>query len=181
MGPLRRLTAGGFVLALAAVAACGDIDANDHPFVGTVLYESPTGAFALRLLEPPWLPPLTFQGQTIFVVPPTDATISSNPTVVLSQALYSLQVQFPVGAPSEAMEALQAGLPGSAMAEQRPVRTASGATGVELSWEESAGLFHRDAFLAGAATPTFQLHFTAKHDIAGDAMVAQMIVSFEPK
>jgi hypothetical protein len=180
MGPLGRLKVGGLCLALAA-ASCGDLDAGSQPFVGTVLYQDPAGTFSLRLLEPPWLPPLTIQGQTFFIVPPSDATVSADPTVVLSEALYSLQVQRPAGAPADAMLSIKAALPVTAMAVQHPIRSASGAIGVELAWQESATMFHRDAFLAEAATPTFQLHFTAKHAIGDDAMVTQMIVSFDPK
>jgi hypothetical protein len=180
MGPLGRLKVGGLCLALAA-AGCGDLDASNQPFVGTVLYQDPAGAYALRLLEPPWLPPLTIEGQTFFIVPPSDATVSANPTVVLSEALYSLQIQRPAGAPADAMQLMKEALPLTAMAVQQPIRTASGAIGVELAWQESATLFHRDAFLAEAATPTFQLHFTAKHEIGDDAMVTQMIVSFDPR
>jgi hypothetical protein len=164
-----------------AAAGCGDVDATEQPFVGTVLYEDPAGAFTLRLLEPPWLPPLKVEGRTIFVVPPTDATISTDPAIVLGEALYSLQIDPPGGAaPADAMQAVKSGLPSTAVAIQdSPVRTAFGATGMELAWQ--MGLqYHRDAFLAGPGTPTFRLHFTAKRDIGDDAMVAQMIASFDP-
>jgi hypothetical protein len=166
----------------AAAAGCGDINAADEPFVGTVLYEDPAGAFSLRLLQPPWLPPLKFQGRTIFVVPPSDATISTDPTIVLGEALYSLQIDPPGGtAPMDAMQAVKAGLPATAVAvEDAPVTTAFGATGMELAWQ--MGLqYHRDAFLAAAGTPTFRLHFTAQRDIGDDPMVAQMIASFDPR
>jgi hypothetical protein len=181
MGPLGRWAAGGVLLAWMA-AGCGEIDATEQPFVGTVLYEDPAGAFSLRLLEPPWLPPLKFEGRTIFVVPPSDATISTDPAIVLGEALYSLQIDPPGGtAPADAMQAVKSGLPSTAIAvEDSPVHTAFGATGMELAWQ--MGLqYHRDAFLAAPGTQTFRLHFTAKRAIGDDPMVAQMIASFDPR
>jgi hypothetical protein len=162
-------------------AGCGDVDATEQPFVGTVLYEDPAGAFTLRLLEPPWLPPLKLEGRTIFVVPPSDATISTDPAIVLGEALYSLQIDPPgAAAPADAMQAVKLGLPSTAIAiEDSTVRTAFGATGMELAWQMGFQ-YHRDAFLAAPGTPTFRLHFTAKRDIGDDPMVAQMIASFDP-
>jgi hypothetical protein len=182
MGPLGRWAAGFVALAWSVAAGCGDVDATDEPFVGTVRYEDPAGAFTLRLLQPPWLPALTIEGRTFFVVPPSDATISTDPSIVLGEALYSLQIDPPGGtAPADAMQAVKAGLPTTAVAvEDAPVRTASGATGMELAWQMGFD-YHLDAFLADSGTPTFRLHFTAKRDIGGDPMVAQMIASFDPQ
>ena len=73
-------------------------------------------------------------------------------------------------------------LPGTAAtAPGVTVLTASGATGVEMAWQESTAVFHRDAFVARPGTATYRLHFTAKRDIADEAMVGQMIASFIPK
>ena len=128
----------------------------------------------------PWLPPLSFNGATAFVVPPVDATITTNPTVILAQALYTLEVMSAPGTPDDLAADLAA-----AVAAQMPSRasleTASGATGAEVAWKESETLFHRNAFLSAPSTPTFQLIFTAKKSIADDAMIGQMIVSFEPQ
>jgi hypothetical protein len=187
MGLPGRLAAGGCLLALlpllpllALAPACGDVNANDQPFAGMVVYQDPAGAFALRLLEPPWLPPLSFDGATAFVVPPSDATITTDPRVVLSEALYTLEVMSVPGAPG----ALAAGLAAAVAADmptEGSLETASGATGAEVAWKESATLFHRNAFLSAPSTATFQLLFTAKKSIADDAMIAQMIASFEPR
>jgi hypothetical protein len=81
----------------------------------------------------------------------------------------------------EAMDALWAGLPKEDVAGPSPLTTASGATGLEVSWRESDTVFHRDAFIAKAGSPTFQLHFTGPHALADDAMLTQMILSFEPR
>ena len=180
MGPVGRLKVGGLCLALAA-AGCGDLDAGNQPFVGTVLYQDPAGAFALRLLEPPWLPPVTIRGQAFFLVPPSDATVSADPTVVLSEALYSLQVQRPSGAPADAMLSIKSALPVTAMAVQSDGPHRFGRDRRRALLAGVRHLFHRDAFLAGPATPTFQLHFTAKHAIGDDAMVTQMILSFDSR
>ena len=50
-----------------------------------------------------------------------------------------------------------------------------------MAWQETTTVFHRDAFLAGSATPTFRLHFTAEKAITDDPMVGQMINSFRAK
>ena len=53
-----RVRACVLVALSAAFAGCGDIDAEQQPFVGTHLYQEPMGAFELRLLVPPWIPPV---------------------------------------------------------------------------------------------------------------------------
>jgi hypothetical protein len=177
--PHARICAG--VALAAALAGCGDIDANEQPFVGTHLYKDPMGAFEVRLLVPPWIPPVLYMGETFTVVTPMNATITANPTVLLTEALYSMQISPMPGDPAAAMQAVQVTLPGTAaMAPGVSVLTASGATGVEMAWQESATVFHRDAFVARAGTATYRLHFTAKKDITDEAMVAQMIASFTP-
>ena len=175
------------VVALIAGAGCGAIDAEDEPFAGTIVYQDAGGAFALRLLEPPWLPPLSTLGTTIFVVPPSNATVTADLSVVLDEALYSLTLGPESGSPATLGHTLGAPLPAVAMADETPAMTASGATGVQVAWqEETEGeteggtRFHRDVFLAGPSTLTYHLAFTAKREIADDAMVGQMITSFVP-
>jgi hypothetical protein len=168
---------------LVAGAGCGAIDAEDEPFAGTIVYQDPGGAFALRLLEPPWLPPLSTQGTTLFVVPPSDATVTADLSVVLDEALYSLALGPESGSPATLAQALGTPLPAAAMADETPAMTASGATGVQLTWQEDAAggtRFHRDVFLSGPSTLTYHLAFMAKRQIADDAMVGQMITSFVP-
>jgi hypothetical protein len=176
---------------LAAAPGCGAIDAEDEPFAGTIVYQDPGGGFALRLLQPPWLPPLSTEGTTIFVVPPSNATVTADLSVVLDEALYSLNVGRASSTPLAEARALETSLPPAAMAAEAPAGTASGATGLEVSWQEPrqapepdvAGgefRFHRDVFLAGPGTLTYQLRFVAKRTIEDDAMVDQMITSFVP-
>jgi hypothetical protein len=176
------------VCALAALPAvgCGDIDGSTEPFPGTILYQDPSGAFEFRLLEPPWIPPfiVSFMGlsATFSVVPPPDATVTTDTNVLLSQALYSLQFSTVTGDPATAMATYKGSLPGGAAGgSTSPVTTAAGSTGVEMAWQETAEVFHRDAFLAGSATPTYGLHFTAQKPIDDDDMVGQMINSFRAK
>jgi len=173
-------------LAASAAAGCGDIDGGSQPFPGTILYQDQNGAFEFRLLEPPWIPPfvITFMGisLTFAVVPPPDATVTTDPNVLLSQALYSLQFSTVTGDPATAMATVKGSIPGGAAGVPTNVVEASaGTTGVEMAWQETDDVFHRDAFLAGAATPTFRLHFTAKKPIDDDDMVGQMINSFKAK
>jgi len=171
------------VAGLLVASGCGAVDAEEEPFAGTIVHRDEGGAFALRLLEPPWLPPLWTIGTTIFIVPPADATITPDLSVVLSEALYSLEIGPETGTPATLVQALAAPLPAAAMAVQRPVRTAMKATGFELVWQEMAGelvWYHRDVFLVGPETLTYHLAFRARLPIADDPMVSQMITSFVP-
>jgi hypothetical protein len=176
----------GLTLAASSAVGCGDVDGGSAQFPGTILYEDPASAFEFRLLEPPWVPPFVVAvagvPMTFSVVPPPDATITTDTAVLLSQALYSLQFSTVTGDPASAMATVKGTIPGSATTVPTGmVVAAAGSTGVEMAWQESAAVFHRDAFLAGTATPTFRLHFTAQKEIAEDPMVGQMINSFRAK
>ena len=171
-------------LAVSSAVGCGDIDADSAQFPGTILYQDPNGAFEFHLLQPPWIPPFVYPGLevTFSVVPPPDATVSADPTVLLAEALYSLQFSKVTGDPATAMAEVKGTIPGGGTAvPSGMVTAASGSTGVEMAWQEAEGMFHRDAFLAGSGTPTFRLHFTAQKEIAEDDMVGQMISSFRAK
>jgi hypothetical protein len=173
------------LVALGA-AGCGDIDAGSAQFPGTILYQDAGGAFEFRLLEPPWIPPFVIAydnfKQTMSIVPPVDATVSSDPVVLLGQALYSLQFSTVTGDPAAAMESMRGTIPSGAITDpSSAVLTAEGSSGLQMTWQETATVFHRDAFLAGSATPTFWLHFTAQTVIKGDPMVDQMVNSFRAK
>jgi hypothetical protein len=173
-------------LAASSAVACGDVDAGSAQFPGTILYEDPGNGFQFRLLEPPWIPPFVVaiadMQVTFSVVPPPDATITADPTILLSQALYSLQFSTVTGDPASAMATVKGTIPGGVTTVPTGmIVAASGASGVEMAWQEADSIFHRDAFLAGSGTPTFRLHFTAQREIADDPMVAQMISSFRAK
>lgn len=177
-----------FACALAALSAagCGDVDAGSQPFPGTILYQDQMGAFEFRLLEPPWIPPfvITYLGisETFSVVPPPDATVTTDPTILLNQALYSLQLSKVTGDPAAAMAMVVGTIPGGGTGvPTNPVETAAGSSGVEMAWQETTTVYHRDAFLAGSGTPTFRLHFTSVEPIDDDDMVSQMINSFRAK
>jgi len=181
-----RAVTGLLACALAASSAvgCGDVDAGSAQFPGTILYADPKGAFEFRLLEPPWIPPFIYAdlGVTFAVVPPPDATITADPLVLLAEALYSLQFSVVTGDPAAAMADVKGTIPGGGTTVPTGmVMAASGSTGVEMAWQETEAVFHRDAFLAGSGTPTFRLHFTAKKEIVDDPMVGQMINSFKAK
>jgi hypothetical protein len=172
-------------LAVVPAAGCGDVDATSAQFPGTILYADPQGAFEFRLLQPPWIPPfvLTYPDLrlTFSVVPPPDATVTADPNILLAQALYSLQFSQVTGDPVAAMAEVKGSIPGGSSAATGSVDTATGTAGVEMTWQEDADVFHRDAFLAGTGTPTFRLHFTSQKEIAEDPMVGQMISSFHAK
>jgi hypothetical protein len=172
-------------LAVASAPGCGDLDAGTAQYPGTILYQDPKGAFEFRLLEPPWIPPFVYTAAdmrlTFSVVPPPDATVSSDPNVLLGQALYALQFSQVTGDPASAIAEVKGSIPGGSPTQTGSVDTSTGTTGVEMAWQEETDVYHRDAFMAGAATPTFRLHFTAQKAIADDPMVTQMISSFRAK
>jgi hypothetical protein len=160
-------------------AACGDIDGGNQPFAGTTLYESPSKSFHLRLLEPPWLP-VTLQGETIFLVP--SSTLSVSATSKESDALYSLHVTPRAG---NALTAFQTSAgtqsPPWDLNTRQTVTAFGGQSGLDISWQESASVFHRQAHIDGAnAASSFELRFTARKPLADDPMILQMIVSFGP-
>ena len=164
---------------IGGVGACGDIDGG-QPFAGTTLYESPTKSFHLRLLEPPWLP-VTLQGETIFVVPSSSA-LSISVTAQESDALYSLHVTPQAG---DALTAFQTSAssqnPPWNLSTRQSVTSVGGQSGVDISWQESATVFHREAHIDGASAATsFELRFTSRKSMADDPMIRQMIVGFGP-
>jgi hypothetical protein len=111
-----------------------------------------------------------------------DATVTADPNILLGEALYSLQFSTTTGDPATAMANVKGTIPGGgAGVATNSVETAEGSTGVEMAWQETTTVFHRDAFLAGAGTPTFRLHFTAQKPIDDDDMVLQMINGFRAK
>jgi hypothetical protein len=167
----------GMGLVGGAAVGCGDIDGGNEPFAGTARYQDPMGSFELRLLEPPWLP-VTLSGQLVFVVPP-NAVLSS--TLKESDMLYSLHVIGVGGDPESALAAAMAANPSVTVTNQRKVTAVSGASGVEVAWQEAPTVYHREAFLGTAGGPTFFLHFTAKGPIGDDAMITQMVISFAPR
>jgi len=175
IGP--RLLRLGLALLLGIGLGCGDIDGGNQPFAGTARYQDPTGAFELRLLEPPWLP-VTLSGQLTFVVPPNSVPTS---TLKETDMLYSLHVIGVGGDPESALAAAMAANPSVTVTNQRKVTAASGASGVEVAWQEAPTVFHREVFLGTSGGPTFFLHFTAKSPIADDAMITQMVLSFAPR
>jgi hypothetical protein len=174
--------AAGLVLPLSLVigalsgAGCGDVDAGAEPFAGTVRYQDPGGEYQLHLLEPPWIP-ISLQGESVFVVPPSEIKLESTE----ADALYSLHV---TGLDDEATRALAAAAAAATppwdLSRKRTVRTVSGATGAEVSWQEGTTAYHREVFVGAVSSRCYHLHFTAKRPIADESMITQMIVSFSP-
>jgi hypothetical protein len=177
---LRSFVSLVVVLASAASSAgCGDIDGGSEPFPGTIKYVSPQQTYHLRLLEPPWLP-VTLQSETVFLVPSSSLSVSVASKE--SDALYSLHV---TPQPGNALTAFQT----SASAQSPPwdlgakqeVTAVGGQTGLDISWQESATVFHREAHIDGdSAASSFELRFTGRQSLAEDPMILQMIVSFGP-
>lgn len=170
------------LIALSAGAmamGCGAINGGAEPFPGTVIYESPGQTYHLHLLEPPWLS-VTLQSETVFLVPSSSLTISV--TAMESDALYSLHI---TARPGNALTAFQT----SASAQTPPwdlnakqtVTAAGGQSGLDISWQESATVFHREAHIDGAtASTSFELRFTGHQSLADDPMILQMIIGFGP-
>src|SRR4029078_2942447 len=91
-------------LAVGSTAGGGDIDGGTAEYPGTILYQDPEGGVEFRLLQPPWPPPFLYKFEdlrlTFSVVPPPDATVTTNLDIILGQALYSLQFSKVGGHPS---------------------------------------------------------------------------------
>jgi len=166
-------------LPLLTAAGCGDVDGGSEPFAGTVLYQSPGQTYHLRLLEPPWLP-VTLQDETLFLVPSSSLSVSV--TTQESDALYSLHV---TPRPGNALTAFQnsasAQSPPWDLSAQQDVTAVGGQKGVNISWQQSATVFHRVAYIDGSSpSSSFELLFTSRKSLAGDPMILQMIISFGP-
>ncbi len=161
------------------MVGCGDINGGD-PFAGTVMYESADKSYHLRLLEPPWIP-VTVQGQTLFVVPDSSISLSAK-SVSESDALYTLQVTpRPVNAATAFRDSASAQTPPWDLNNKQTLVAIGGQSGVDISWQESDTVYHREAHIDGATVnSSFELLFTGPEPLAGDDMILQMIISFGP-
>ena len=177
---VTRLSVVTGALALSVgMVGCGDINGSD-PFAGTVMFRSADQSYHLRLLEPPWIP-VTVQGQTLFVVPNSSVSLSAK-SVSVSDALYSLQVTpRPVNAATAFKDSANAQTPPWDLSTKHTVVAIGGQSGFDISWEESATVYHREAHIDGAmANSSFELLFTGPQPLADDGMILQMIISFGP-
>jgi len=163
---------------LLASAGCGDVDGGSEPFAGTSRFQDSTGAYEMRLLEPPWVP-ITINGVTFFAVPPTQV-LSIN--IKETDLLYDLHVTGVGGdAESAFAAAAAAASPPWNTAGKRPVKALSGAQGVELAFQQAPKVFRREVFLGTASGPTFLMDFTSKNPMDDDKMITAMILSFAPR
>ncbi len=169
----------GLLALSVGLVGCGEVNGTD-PFAGTTTFVSADQSYHLRLLEPPWIP-VTIQGQTLFVVP--DSTISlSAKTVSVTDALYTLQVTpRPGNAATAFQDSASAQTPPWDLSTKQTVVATGGQSGVDISWQESATVYHREAHIDGAtANASFELLFSGPKPLAGDNMILQMIISFGP-
>jgi hypothetical protein len=169
----------GLLAVSVGMVGCGDVNGSE-PFAGTVMFTSADMSYHVRLLEPPWIP-VTVQGQTMFVVP--DASISLSATSVSeSDALYSLHVTpRPVNAVTAFKDSASAQTPPWDLSTKQTLIAIGGQSGVDISWQESDTVYHREAHIDGAmANTSFELLFTGPQPLADDGMILQMIISFGP-
>ncbi len=180
--PTRRTTGRlrGCLLALSlALVGCGDINAGSQPFAGTVSYTSPDKAYHLQLLEPPWVP-VTLPTETVFLVP--SSIISVSAAAEESDAIYTLHVTpRPGNAAAAFQSSASAQTPPWDLSTRQSVVVIGGQSGLDISWQESATVYHREAHIDGATSASsFELLFTGPKPLAGDGMILQMIISFGP-
>ena len=172
--------AGLMVVGAVALAACGDVDAGSGRFPGTVVYESPAKDFHFHLLEPPWIPFKSPTGEIFFFVLPEgmlSLTMGVNPDV---DAAYTLHIALQNADADSAFQAHAVGL--WDLSQKKTFTTPGGDTGVEISWQESATVYRREAYVNGSSAGTsYQLRFTAKTPLGDNAFVEQMVQSFEPR
>jgi hypothetical protein len=170
----------GAVVALSLAAiGCGDVNAGSEPFAGTVSYQSADQSYHLRLLEPPWVP-VTLTTGTLFLVPSGGISVSA--ATQESDALYTLHVTpRPGNAAAAFQSSASAQTPPWDLSTKQSVVVIGGQSGLDISWEESATVYHREAHIDGAtAANSFELLFTGPKPLADDAMILQMIISFGP-
>ncbi len=169
----------GLLALSVGLVGCGDVNGTD-PFAGTVMYESADSSYHLRLLEPPWIP-ITVQSQTLFVVPSASISLSAK-TVSVNDALYTLQVTpRPGNAATAFQNSASTHTPPWDLSTKQTVVATGGQSGVDISWQESATVYHREAHIDGAtANSSFELLFTGPQPLADDGMILQMIISFGP-
>ncbi len=169
----------GLILLSLGLVGCGEVNGSD-PFAGTVKFVSADQSYHLRMLEPPWIP-VTVQGQTLFVVPDTSISLSAK-TVSVSDALYTMQVTpRPGNAATAFQNSASAQTPPWDLSAKQTVVATGGQSGLDISWEESATVYHREALIDGAtANNSFELLFTGPMPLADDGMILQMIISFGP-
>jgi hypothetical protein len=169
----------GVVALSVGMVGCGDINGSD-PFAGTVMFQSADKSYHLRLLEPPWIP-VTVQGQTLFVVPNSSISLSAT-SVSESDALYTLHVTpRPVNAVTAFRDSASAQTPPWDLSNKQTLVAIGGQSGVDISWQESDTVYHREAHIDGAtADSSFELLFTGPQPLADDDMILQMIISFGP-
>ena len=162
----------------AAVAACGDIDGGKGDYPGTTVYESPGKDFHFHLLEPPWIPIKLPTNEVFFVVPP-EGTISIT-AAQEADAAYTLHIALQNADAATAF--LSHATAQWNLAQKRVFTTPGADAGVEIDWQESTGVYHREADITGSVAGTsYQLRFTSKTSMVGNPFVEQMIVSFEPR
>jgi hypothetical protein len=182
-------------MGVTQAAGCGDVDGGSSPYAGTVVFDSPDGAFHFHYLSPPWFAAELPEGvelvpgalpagayRWVFFVP----RVGKLPTGIPQQTdvRYSLYIKPETTPAAQALAASAAALsPPPAPDKLRDVVVEPrGTVGREMSWQEAPALFHREAYLSAQNPATsYRMGFTAERDISNDAMVALMIASFEPR
>jgi hypothetical protein len=167
---------------LLGAAGCGDVDAGSVSFPGTVVYQSPSGAYHFHLLEPPWIA-LSVNGQDVFLVPATDIAVSVSVMTQETDALYSLLISGQAGdAATNFQEHASVQSPPWDLSQKHDITPVGGDAGVEISWQEAPAVYHREADINGSTAGTsFLLRFTSKQPLDDDPMIDQMVLSFQPR
>ena len=184
--PATRCRSAARVVALALLAAssvapalsCGDINGGGGGFPGTVVYESPAKDFHFHLLEPPWIPIKLPTGEIFFLVPP-EGMISIT-AAQETDAAYTLHIALQN---ADATSAYQAHIISAwDLSKKKTFMTPGGDAGIEINWQEGPKVYHREAYVNGSTAGTsYQLRFTAKTPLDDNALIEQMVLSFEPR
>jgi len=164
----------------AGATGCGDIDGSAGGFPGTVVYESPAKDFHFHLLEPPWIPvKILATGEIFFLVPPEG--LIQITSAQEADAAYTLHIAFQSSADAATAFAAHVAA-GWDLSKKKTFTTPGADTGVEISWQEAAKVYHREADINGSTAGTsYQMRFTAKTPLGDNALIDQMVMSFEPR
>ena len=177
------LAAASLIVMVGGTGACGEQDGGSDRFPGTVIYDSPDATYHFHYLSPPWIAvKLPGVSSPVFMVPPVDLSAGITPTE--ADAPYSMRVEA-VGMSFDQAIAASAGAVAPPVPAERIFDVLApdhSRIGREMSWQEGTTVFRREADLAGAqAGACFRMRFTAKSDMSGNAMIAQMMASFQPR
>lgn len=144
---------------------CGDIDAADDPYAGTIVYEAPARGYHFNYLSPPWFI-LRASGNT------AEFVVAEGFAATPESIRYHLRAEPYAGAPEEVAseQAALRNVSSRTILDRHGVRS-----GREFEWRDAmTGIHTREAYFPG-----YRMVFTSPRSMVGDPIIAAMVASFE--